>query len=393
MQKVIISFGIVCLFALHVRADNRTLAGCEYWIDDGGSNFINVGGGSIIQFSVDASVLKEGLHTLYYRAKDSEGIYSPLFSWIFYRFVNEQADGNKLEYWIDGGEHLTRNISRAEVTFVLDASAVEEGLHTLHYRPMTLSGQTGSESTWLFYRVAPDYKGGNRTLEYWIDEGEHLTRGVNDADITFMLDASTIGEGLHSFNYLLKDEGGHMSPLQSWKFYKVGEKANKISWCRFWWNNYHEQYIDKQLTDGSAIYLYEDILTVPEYARNDGFSRNNTARLNIVFGDNLGRISQIETAMVEYPDIYPPVTTLKVTKDGDSAKLTWEANEDGVRDYNVYYSENGEPYVLWKPNIVQQEATFRGQKGSTYRFMVTARDVKGNYEAMEVSKTVEVEFK
>ena len=94
-----------------------------------------------------------------------------------------------------------------------------------------------------------------------------------------------------------------------------------------------------------------------------------------------------------YPDIYPPRTKLTATLQADSVNLQWTANKDNVRDFNVYYSENGQPYVLWLPNVMQQHAVFRGQKGTTYRFLVTAREDKGHYEALEESKTVKVEFK
>ena len=76
----------------------------------------------------------------------------------------------------------------------------------------------------------------------------------------------------------------------------------------------------------------------------------------------------------------------------DSVSLSWLANKDNVRDYNVYYSENNQPYILWLPNTTHTDAVFRGQKGTAYRFLVTARDDKGHYEAMEESKAVRVEF-
>ena len=56
------------------------------------------------------------------------------------------------------------------------------------------------------------------------------------------------------------------------------------------------------------------------------------------------------------------------------------------------YSENGEPYLLWKANTTEQSATFRGQQGVSYKFIVTARDKDGNYEAVEESKAVKVTY-
>lgn len=460
---------IACLLAIVAQADDRTPTGVEYWIDDGHLNrtTVSIGSDGLLQFALDGSTLSEGLHALRYRAKDSEGCYSPVQSWLFYRqrlgsevatkvatleywtdnrndllkrdsvrgleisfvydasalkeglhalnyrtqddqgrysptqqwlfyrYANDVAGGSMLEYWIDDSErHDSIAVTDSVATFVLNASMVEEGLHTLHYRLNTLSGQTGAESTWLFYRVAPAYAGGARTLEYWVDEGEHLSRSADEADVAFVLDASAMEEGLHTFHYQLKEEGGRVSPQQSWLFYRIASKpkATCLKWYRIWWNDHQDKALEVQLPDGKAECLYEETLAVPDYARNDGFSRDNTARFHIVFCDDQGNQSPVESAVVPYPDKYPPVTTLTVTKEGSSAKLTWTANADDIRDYNIYYSEDGQPYVLWKPNVKQQEATFRGQKGSTYSFIVTARDVNGNYEAMEESKAKKVTF-
>lgn len=375
----------------------------EYWADDRNDLLQrNMVQGNEIQFTFDASTLDEGLHSLNYRTQDDQGRYSPTQQWLFYRYVQAVAGGSMLEYWIDEDErHDSVAVTDSVAAFVLDASGAEEGLHTLHYRLNTLTGQTGAENTWLFYRVAPTYAGGSRTLEYWIDEGEHLSRSVDDADVTFILDASAMDEGLHTLHYQLKEEGGRVSPQQSWLFYRIASqsKAQTLKWYRFWWNGYQDKAIDVQLPDSKVeylnqetLYLYKDIVAVPDYARNDGYSRDNTARFNIVFCDDQGQLSPVVSAVVSYPDVYPPVTTLTATKIGDSAKLSWQANADDIRDYNLYYSEDGQPYVLWKPNVTTTEATFRGQKGSTYRFIVTARDVNGNYEAMEERKAKKITF-
>ena len=460
MRKIMLSF-LACLLALTAAADDRTLTAGEYWIDNNHNQrtTVDIGSDGLMQFVLDASTLSEGLHTLHYRAQDSEGSYSPaqawLFyrikatetgtqtldywvdegnhetravadgqaafvldasslseglhllhyrilsgvanspaqTWLFYRYVPSMTGASTLEYWLDeNGEHQTLAAGSEENTFVVDASALDEGLHTLHYRLNTLSGQTGAERTWLFYRVAPAYESGIRTLEYWVDEGQHETRTLTENDVAFTLDASALGEGLHTLNYQLREEGGRVSPQQQWLFYRTSPKPAGISlsYYRIWWNDHQDKAVDIQLADGTVEYLYEETLAVPDYARNDGFSRNNTATFHIVFCDDQGNFSPIESAVVGYPDIYPPVTTLSASKNADGIALSWKSSENTVRDWNVYYSENGEPYLLWKANTTEQSATFRGQQGVSYKFIVTARDKDGNYEAVEESKAVKV---
>lgn len=330
---------LASLLAVVVQADDRTLTGGEYWIDNATGDRVQVSiADGWMDFTLDASHLSEGVHALHYRAKDSEGFYSPIHTWLFFRYVTDIAGGNMLEYWFDEREHQTVSVNEQESNFVLDASALNEGLHTLHYRLNTLSGQTGAERTWLFYRVAPAYESGIRTLEYWVDEGQHETRTLTENDVAFTLDASALGEGLHTLNYQLREEGGRVSPQQQWLFYRITSKprTSSLKWYRVWWNDHQDKAVDIQLADGTVEYLYEETLAVPDYARNDGFSRNNTATFHIVFCDDQGNFSPIESAVVGYPDIYPPVTTLTASKSADGIALSWKSSENTVRDWNVY---------------------------------------------------------
>ena len=327
MRKIYLSL-FACLFALQAYADDRSVVAAEYWMDSQQDNRTTVSiEGESAQFEVDASGLAEGLHTLHYRVRDDAGNYSPALAWLFFRYVSPTSGTYLLEYWIDEGTHQTTTVNGADAALIVDAATVAEGLHTLHYRLNTTSGQTGSEQAWQFYRI-PSKPAGSR-----------------------------------------------------------------IAWYRIWWNDHPDRAVTVQIQDGGGEYLYEEVVAVPEYARNDGYTRNYTARFHIVFGDDQGNISPMQTAVVGYPDVYPPVTTLTASATSTSVKLEWSADMDDVRDYNVYYSENDEPYVLWLSHITQTSATFRAQPNTSYRFMVTGRDQKNNYEAMDEARAVKVTIK
>ena len=307
-----------------------------------------------------------------------------------------QADDRTLvrgEYWFDEQSHTSMSVSKGENNLIIDASALSEGLHRLNYRVLDSEGYWSALHTWMFFRYVPENVGAC-TLEYWIDEGSHQQRNISESETTFKVDASLLAEGLHTLNYRTNTNNGN-GALQTWTFYKVSTstKATSLKWYRIWWNDHEDKAVKVQLPNGTSEYLYEETLAVPEYARGDAYSHNSKARFHLVFCDDQGQLSPVESAEVPYPDIYPPYTTLTASLQVDSVSLSWMANKDNVRDYNVYYSENGEPYVLWISNTTQQEAVFHGQKGKAYRFLVTARDDKGNYEAMEESKAAKVEFK
>ena len=395
MQKLLLTI-ISSLVVLFAWADDRTPVRGEYWFDDQQSSRVSVSitADGRMDFMADASALPEGLHRLNYRALDSEGDWSALHTWLFFRYVPETIGSTTLEYWIDENCHQTLPITESVTTFQVDASACTEGLHRLSYRLKNDANDNGAISTWVFYRYVPEQALTNPVLHYWIDGGQRQTRAIDGNEVSFMADVSALSEGLHTISYRVvcsNDIGGATS---SWMFYKVSQqaRATSLKWYRLWWNNHEDKAIEVQLPNGTAEYLYEETLAVPEYARNDDWSRNSTATFNMVFCDDLGQLSPVQSAVVPYPDIYPPRTALTATLLADSVSLSWTTNEDNIRDYNVYYSENGQPYILWLPNTTRTDAVFRGQQGTTYRFLVIARDDKGNYEVMEESKAVRVDL-
>ena len=78
--------------------------------------------------------------------------------------------------------------------------------------------------------------------------------------------------------------------------------------------------------------------------------------------------------------------------DDNNVLLEWKAiyNKYDISDYNVYVSENDKPFILWLPNTTKNSASFKGEIGKTYRFIVTTRDKNGNVEKYDENKCVVV---
>ncbi|MBP5337758.1 MAG: dockerin type I repeat-containing protein [Prevotella sp.] len=311
MRKTIFLTLLACGLIAPRASAVRLLLGGEYWIDGNynAPSTVAIGKGGVMQFSLDATTLSEGLHTLYYRAFDSAGFYSPVQSWLFYRgqLANQRATAvTTYEYWTDQNAHQTGTVVGNEVQFTLDASTLSEGLHTLHYRLMDNQGHYSPIQSWLFYRAAAAYTGGKRTLEYWIDNGELKKEAIpDDGSLKLAIDGSALAEGLHTLCYRIREEGGHLSPQQQWMFYRrAPQQATRISWVRYWWNNHEDKAVQAEVEadeDGNCLFAQQ--LTVPEYARNDGWSDERLARLFIIFGDDLGHTSALQWADVRYPEI------------------------------------------------------------------------------------------
>ena len=382
------------------------IASVEYWIDNAPGEKKGVAvKDSTVSFTVDASGLPEGLHTVSYRLKDNAGHYGRPETFMFYRLpiFSDTASVASCEYWID--EDIDKKKSSSVSNGIVSVKALglqlTEGLHTLNYRLLDNAGRYSATQSWLFVREAlkdTAIVSEVASVEYWMDNEitKRKTVAGGDSCVTFVADASSLKEGLHTLNYRIKSSLGKYSPLQTWAFYKSGnqQQTSRISWCRYWWNNQTEKAVTDSLKADSAVFVFEKQLVVPEYAKTDGFSRTSTGRFSILFGDDLGHTSPLQTFDVSYPDEQPPVTTITATLDdaGTVTTLSWTASEDNIADYNIFYSEEDLPFVLWLPNTTKTTATFKGQVGKTYRFTVTARDKAGNREAMDEKKYAKVTF-
>ena len=306
----------------------------------------------------------------------------------------------RYQYWISGDGYdsaVTGSVDGENVEFTLGTDGLSQGIHSLNFRVQDSEGVWSALQSWLFY---VEERKANEAVEvtegeYWIDDGARQKITIDDGQASFVADASTVREGLHTLNYRVQDSEGNYSRTYTWAFFKNNQKATKISWFKYWWNNH----VDKAVTDSvdcdSLEYVFKKELSVPSYAMTDGYSNNSTARFHIVFGNDAGNVSNTEWMDVSYPDVLPPISAIEADKEEATEEVTlkWYVKNDQVEDYNVYYSENDQPFVLWMPNTTEETATFKGQPGGSYRFTVTARDKSGNREQLDEEKCVTVKFK
>ena len=405
MKKLIFSILAYFLFIQMGYAQEKNVVKYQYWIDATGSDnaLTNIVNGKDISFSIDTKTLSLGMHQLLFRFQDSDGAWSSLQSWLF--FVNEMKKNKEVkiiqgEYWIDNNEKQEIAIDNDQIAFVLDASKVKEGMHTLNYRVKDNEGKYSPLQTWIFLKDAHhDTSVVNKTasVEYWFDDKSNVLQShiAFKDTIEFSVDATPLKTGLHTLNYRVKDVLGNYSQIHTWAFFKTGNKPTKISWYKYWWNNNEDKAVKENIENDDVEFIFNKELTIPVYAMTDGYSNKSIARFHIVFGDDMGNVSNTEWADVSYPDVIPPVSAIEVDKEQatESVTLKWYVSNDQVEDYNIYYSENDQPFVLWLPNTNKETATFKGNAGTTYRFTVTARDKAGNRETFDENKTVEVTFK
>lgn len=78
------------------------------------------------------------------------------------------------------------------------------------------------------------------------------------------------------------------------------------------------------------------------------------------------------------------VTPLPSQSGSTTFTISWEGQDDasgsGIRNYDLYVSENNNPYALYKSGLTGTSTTFTGNQGSNYRFYTLANDNVGNKE-------------
>lgn len=81
------------------------------------------------------------------------------------------------------------------------------------------------------------------------------------------------------------------------------------------------------------------------------------------------------------------VISLFPTQNNVGFTVEWSGADvgSGVRDYTLYVSDNGGPFLAWQTQLTAKQAQFTGVGGHTYRFFSIARDLVGNVESAKAS--------
>ena len=87
-------------------------------------------------------------------------------------------------------------------------------------------------------------------------------------------------------------------------------------------------------------------------------------------------------------DAGPPTSQVLPLSETNSAavfQVEWTGQDDpggsGIANYDLYFSDNSGPWVLWQSGIVTANAKFTGRSGHRYQFYSVARDHVGHSES------------
>ena len=150
-----------------------TVKGLRYWFDEETNvTFTEITQGTQI---IEASHLRDGLHTVHYQIVDDSGAVTSPVSSIFLKMVEGSmavTTAQSLRYWFDNDTDV-KMTSITGGTQTIDVSNLLAGLHTLHYQLVDSDGQLTSICSGIFLKMFDNIleAGQNRITQYkyWLN--------------------------------------------------------------------------------------------------------------------------------------------------------------------------------------------------------------------------------
>ena len=238
MKRIILTTGILLVgFGLWAQ----TITTTEYFFDTdpglGNATALSITPGASLSgtFTVDASALGSGFHTLTVRVQDDLGQWSVNHTGRFYTF-NLPATSDQIvaaEYFFDEdpglGEGTSLTVSAGSAlsqTFTVSTENLTDGFHTLTFRVKNELGVWSTNHSGRFFVFTPNLPSDLVSLEYFFDEdpgiglGQQLPlKAMGSVDSAFVVSIpDTLAEGTHTLFVRAKDANGIYSFAESRTF-------------------------------------------------------------------------------------------------------------------------------------------------------------------------------
>lgn len=246
---------------------------------------------------LDASHLLDGLHTLHYQVICSDGTITSAASTIFMRMNVTIEDSavlaKSLRYWFDNSNDVKLTEITGE-TQLLDASALLDGLHTIHYQVVDENGEVGCLSSSIFMKMdimTSENRTSAKKQRIWFDNDKNTLLETDIAGGTQVLDASQLQMGLHTVHYQLIDDNGDVSAPHTALFMKtenlLGDGDNSITGYIYWLNDKSEGYTKVNIKQPVSPYNLVSLLPVPKAPiRSSSFQFEVKDNVPIIYAKN-----------------------------------------------------------------------------------------------------------
>ena len=194
-------------------------------------------------FEVDASSLSDGFHRFHYQALLSSGTTSNPVASFFLKTAQVNADDElNCICSVDGQLRHIEKLSQQGgiIHWDLDMHDLTDGLHRIQLQTVTMSGAMSGSYTSYFMRVTTPEELGEMRCVYAIDDDAFNTDASvvgNNGNYHFDLDLSELSDGLHHISYMLYNNRGTNTKIQTRFFLKVPLGGNGIDQYQYWLND------------------------------------------------------------------------------------------------------------------------------------------------------------
>lgn len=188
--------------------------GLRYWFDNDADNAMNT---TVLNGeTISAADLVDGVHVVHCQIVDDKNIAGIPYSKLFIK-ISEQLTAKSLRYWFDNDPKTAKTTSIPSGATTIDASALVEGVHTLHYQIVDNNDIVGIPVSKMFMIT------GTKTItataiQYWFDDNDAVIKESDIKNLTATVDASSLTLGEHVLYYQLKLSDGTLSPVASASF-------------------------------------------------------------------------------------------------------------------------------------------------------------------------------
>jgi hypothetical protein len=223
MRRFILITGLLILSQLGWSQPNLTHL--EYWFDTEIEQRttlpIDVGVTYNGNHSFDTEALELGLHTINYRIKNENGVWSNISTSFFHKVPNISQEPNGIsayQFWIDNNveDRVTISSSESSMSHAIDVNNLVDGIHLLTYRVKDVHGWWSAPKSSFFFKSSGEFVSDAfiDRYEYWFNnaignkEKVELAEPVNLYSLTTQVQTPILPVGDHTFSIRFRNTAG-----------------------------------------------------------------------------------------------------------------------------------------------------------------------------------------
>jgi hypothetical protein len=241
---------------IFIRLDQRVVAkskSLRYWFDTD-ANSVKTTETLSGATTIDASALKEGVHTVHYQIIDDQGVAGITDSKIFILLDQRvTAKSKSLRYWFDTDASSVKTTETLAGATTIDASALKEGIHTVHYQIIDDQGVAGITDSKIFILLDQRVTAKSKSLRYWFDTDVSSVKTTETLAGATTIDASALKEGIHTLHYQIIDDQENVDIPVSAMFFKLSSKVAIAATAVQYWFDENDDIIKETTLDLKSL--------------------------------------------------------------------------------------------------------------------------------------------